>query len=420
MFLFLLAVYEIPVKADIAIFMEGDSTSYVEVYYSILASYLTYIKKQGRYRARYFVDFRIKNLDGEGELFHRFPKVSFINSPEDAKKRKLEAVDVLSVSLLCRRKYLISIEVEDSISGRKGYWEDTIFLPPWDGPSISSIQISYYLREEGDRISPIPYPKREFGGRRRILYYYLELYNIKGEVELSYFILNEKGDTIQKIKGRRLISLGNLVDAGGINIVALKPGTYKLLAEAKTEKLSLFQEKEFYVLSPIRATSREIPDSLWEYAKEIHYLATREEMEIYKSLPDTLKIQYIKSFWMKRDTDPRTPENEALIEFSSRIKYADNNFKELGKRGRDTDRGRIYIKYGPPDEITEKTHDLLAKPYVIWVYYSGGGKEFIFADKTYTGVYELIYSSEPDEPYDPYWTRWVNPEDVRGVIRRKE
>ncbi len=420
MFWFLLAVYEIPVEGDVGVFMEGDSVSYVEVYYSVPSACLTYEKKGGRYRARYFVDFRVKNLDGEGELFHRFPKLSFVNSPEDAKERQLEAVDVLSVSLLCGKHYLLSVEVEDSISGRKGCWEDTLFLPPWKGPSMSSIQISYYLKQEEGRVFPIPYPGRKFGGRRRILCYYLELYNLKGEVELAYFILSESGDTIQRIKERKLLSSGNLVDAGGINIVALKPGTYRLLARAKAGGLVLSQEKEFYVLSPRRATSPEIPDSLMEYAKEIQYVATREELEIYNSLPDTLKLQYIKSFWMKRDPNPATPENEALLELASRIRYADENFKELGKRGRDTDRGRIYIKYGPPDEITEKTHDLLAKPYVIWIYYSGGGREFIFADKTYTGVYELIYSSEPDEPYDPYWTRWVNPEDVRGVIRRKE
>lgn len=92
---------------------------------------------------------------------------------------------------------------------------------------------------------------------------------------------------------------------------------------------------------------------------------TDEDIDIYEHLPDAeARRAFIDEFWKSRDTDPTTEDNEALIEFQSRIQYANRWFGAWYKNRRRTnwepgehdngwssDRGMIFIILGPPDEI---------------------------------------------------------------------
>ncbi len=69
-----------------------------------------------------------------------------------------------------------------------------------------------------------------------------------------------------------------------------------------------------------------------------------------------------------------------------------------------TDRGRILILYGQPNEIERHTNSMDTDPYEIWNYYSlDGGSEFIFADRNGFGRYELLHSSYYKELQNPNW-----------------
>jgi GWxTD domain-containing protein len=75
---------------------------------------------------------------------------------------------------------------------------------------------------------------------------------------------------------------------------------------------------------------------------------TGEEQDIFLHLPDAeARREFIVDFWAKRDPDPETEANEFKAEFEARIAYADAHFRE-GRRGINTDRGRIYVYLGPP------------------------------------------------------------------------
>ncbi|MGD2086694.1 MAG: GWxTD domain-containing protein [Candidatus Aminicenantes bacterium] len=90
-------------------------------------------------------------------------------------------------------------------------------------------------------------------------------------------------------------------------------------------------------------------DSFFEKARLI---MTKQEIEVYKHLPDKqAKEEFIAEFWKKRDPDPETQENENLEEFMERIEYANKWFFEgsIG-RGWDTQRGRILLQLGFPEE----------------------------------------------------------------------
>ncbi len=84
---------------------------------------------------------------------------------------------------------------------------------------------------------------------------------------------------------------------------------------------------------------------------DVGYIITDEERTAFKRLnTDEEKQQFIEQFWLRRDPTPDTEENEFKEEHYRRIAYANERYAS-GIPGWKTDRGRIYITFGPPDEI---------------------------------------------------------------------
>lgn len=98
-------------------------------------------------------------------------------------------------------------------------------------------------------------------------------------------------------------------------------------------------------------------------------IMTGAEEDIFQHLPDIAACrEFIADFWEKRDPDPETPENEFREEFQRRVEYANKRFIE-GKRGIDTDRGRIYLQLGPPEK--EDYYNAMGGTSTLWwSYYS--------------------------------------------------
>jgi GWxTD domain-containing protein len=85
--------------------------------------------------------------------------------------------------------------------------------------------------------------------------------------------------------------------------------------------------------------------------EDVRWIISGEEEQAFKQLSnDEERDQFIEQFWLRRDPTPDTVENEYKEEHYRRIAYANEHFA-AGKQGWRTDRGRIYIAYGPPDEI---------------------------------------------------------------------
>jgi GWxTD domain-containing protein len=87
--------------------------------------------------------------------------------------------------------------------------------------------------------------------------------------------------------------------------------------------------------------------------EEVPYIITNEERGAFKKLTtDDEREQFIESFWERRNPNPGSAENEFKEEYYRRIAYANEQYAS-GIEGWRTDRGRIYIMYGPPDEIDD-------------------------------------------------------------------
>ena len=94
------------------------------------------------------------------------------------------------------------------------------------------------------------------------------------------------------------------------------------------------------------------------------------------------------SLWKDMDPTPETDYNELMDEYYKRVSYANENF-DGWKDGWETDRGMVYILFGPPDQV-ERTNPSMANStlYQIWTY-SRINKQFIFKDQNGFGDFRL-------------------------------
>ena len=120
----------------------------------------------------------------------------------------------------------------------------------------------------------------------------------------------------------------------------------------------------------------------------MRYIIPHDSLDKYKNSDLDVKQVYFKRFWKLRDPNPKTTKNELKDEYFKRVNYANRNFTGFGQNGWLTDRGRILIKFGFPDDIERHPFEMGTQPYQIWRYY-GLRKTFVFLDQTGFGDYRL-------------------------------
>jgi len=183
-------------------------------------------------------------------------------------------------------------------------------------------------------------------------------------------------------------------------------GQRETLARPMTEKERRRQEER-------RRKELESPYRKW-LEEDVVYIITDEERRAFKNLQtDEEREQFIEQFWLRRDPTPDTVENEYKEEHYRRIAYANERFAS-GIPGWKTDRGRIYITFGPPDEIEshpsggtyqrpweEGGGTTATYPFEKWRYryLEGVGMQtdiiIEFVDKSMTGEYRM--TMDPSE-----------------------
>ena len=145
---------------------------------------------------------------------------------------------------------------------------------------------------------------------------------------------------------------------------------------------------------------------------DVTYIITDEERKAFKRFnTDEEREQFVEQFWLRRDPTPDSMENEYKEEHYRRIAYANERYAS-GIPGWKTDRGRIYITFGPPDEIeshpsggtyqrpiTEGGGETSTFPFEDWRYRYidgiGNDVNIEFVDPTMTGEYRM--TMDPSE-----------------------
>ncbi len=165
-----------------------------------------------------------------------------------------------------------------------------------------------------------------------------------------------------------------------------------------------------------KAVKRELMDSSYKkwLDQDVRWIITDNERKAFMQLSNSEeRDQFIEAFWQRRNPNPDSEDNEFKDEHYRRIEYANEHFP-AGKPGWMTDRGRIYIVYGPADEVEshpsggtyerpmeEGGGETSTYPFETWRYryLEGIGQEVIieFVDTCMCGDYHMTMDrSEKD------------------------
>jgi GWxTD domain-containing protein len=279
----------------------------------------------------------------------------------------------------------------------------------------------------------IPSPNVLFGDNQPALFYYFELYNLNQSTEnipliLKTQVFNTRGKIYYSKIKHIAHNQDSRVEAGNINVNKFPTDSYTLVISVtdSVQNYGVSSSKKFYVYNAsvpntdtsytsadikslnnqFYALSEEELDNLFEKSK---YIALNSEITQYQSLTTIqAKREFINNFWSKRDGNPSTPRNEYYENYFKRIDYANKQYGRIKVPGWKTDRGRVYIQYGPPSEVDRYPNVVNTKPYEIWQYNDiEGGVEFIFGDLTGLSDYQLLHSTKRGEISDPNWERRI-------------
>jgi GWxTD domain-containing protein len=149
------------------------------------------------------------------------------------------------------------------------------------------------------------------------------------------------------------------------------------------------------------APAKQTPYTKWLEEDVVYIIKDEERTAFLQIKTDGERNHFIEQFWLRRDPTPGTPRNEFKEEHYRRIAYANSHFA-AGVPGWKTDRGRIYITFGPPGEIESHPSGSTGKnyPYEEWRYQSleGIGTNVIveFEDRSRTGDYRMTMDPNPE------------------------
>ncbi len=277
-----------------------------------------------------------------------------------------------------------------------------------------------------------PNPSGIYGKGSPRLYYYLELYNLnignvtsQDSVWIQAVISDTKGHVRMRKDYSRTRQYESCVELGAFNVHNLETGLYTLIfavSDSLKDK-AVYRRENFYVHNPdvvlaekgtptetyVNSEFNNLPEAkLDEMFEQAKYLAEKSEVEVYELFNDAeSKRKFMFRFWKTRnDQKPGWKQ-----EYYDRVDYANETFGTRSKEGWETDKGRVYILYGPPDEYDRHPGSMGENPYVIWRYYKlEGGVEFDFVDYTGFGTYDLVNSTKRGEVHYPNWRQdYVSP-----------
>jgi len=129
-----------------------------------------------------------------------------------------------------------------------------------------------------------------------------------------------------------------------------------------------------------------------EFLSNVRYIISGKEKKAFLALPPSERSRFIEEFWKSRDPDPTTEINEYKVEHLKRVAEAKHLFTEAGTSGWLTDRGRVYILLGPPEQRDTYPSGYFNynQPLEVWHY---GYYRLYFVDSRYNGNFELVSES---------------------------
>jgi GWxTD domain-containing protein len=354
-------------------------------------------------------------------------------------------VELLSFALAAG-SYDLRVVVRDSASGRR----QAVTLPITaftTRPAASDLLLAYGIRRttSGDTIArPGELRKGELfiasgpdlalAPSRAALFYYCEVYaDSATRIPWSLRVVGgDGGVVVSTAVSEATFGPGGGSLTGALDLAGLPPGQYDLMLVIPTGADTVRRS------APFRMTGFEVERRLADaealdageafgdateaeldtLVAPLVFLAAEEEMTVYRGLTVEGKRRWLREFWRRRDPTPGTPDNEVQTGFYQRIAEANRRFREGGAAavpGWRTDRGRILLLYGEPDEVLRRPSSGPRGPWEAWKYSRGRLLKYVFLDRTRLGNYVLVYTDDRRERSFPDWESIMGDDAVQEI-----
>lgn len=375
---------------------EQENKSHVDLYLQVPHEELRFVKEGELYVARYEVNVSVYTPDRK--------LVQDRSWTVEVREKDFAQTTSSRQSSLTQRgieleagNYEFVVKLEDQDSRRGAQIRRSMLIADYarDSLSVSDMMLVNRLTTEGEKRKIVPNISGNVGHLSEGFFLFFEIYNAASadSLELTCRVYNSKKEQVYE-RQETQTSLGAKTQSFfKIENLNLPVGVYFITMEV-SPTINI-------VARPVHATTSrtftvrwsDIPISVMDLDKavdQMRYIARESELELIRSSSDQEeKRKRFLDFWMKRDPDPTTPRNELLEEYYRRVEFTNKNFTHYVEGWR-TDRGMVYIRFGPPENVERHPFDMNTKPYEVWYYYQLQ-REFVFVDETGFGDYRLRY-----------------------------
>ncbi len=448
---------EMQMFLDFARFRYDDTHTYLEIYYVLYNRSEQGIADKKDLRLAFY----LSNMNNDSLLASDEFWISLHPGEIKAGNLKGRAKGSLIKTVLPPGKYQIKM-VRMNISGDQALdsIQHVFSTAPFKSESIalSDLELCSNILTGADHkddlfykntMAVYPNPTHIYGSENPNLYYYIELYNINnvtdsdagsgsdssasslnsnpnasdGKLEVQVAIKDNKGKIYDQKVYKRDRNYESLVEQGKFNVSDLDNGIYTLMFAVvdPQSEYSVFRLNNFHIVNQDRVATdqsdmmtlfpesiyydmpEEIVDKRFEQAK---YIINKKTIGIYESIDSVQSKRLVMyKFWHEKEMgDPDFQQ-----EYYARVDYANEHFREFGKEGWRTDRGRVYVVYGKPSESISRISSARDEPFEIWIYHElEGGVRFLFVDELGFDSYRLVSSTLRGEIYDPAWDEYLN------------
>ncbi|MFH1701517.1 MAG: GWxTD domain-containing protein [Candidatus Zixiibacteriota bacterium] len=370
--------------------------------------------------------------------------LSRVKNREESQKRGIQLFDLLGLHLAPGR-YRIICSAIDNVSKKSSQNTIVAEIPDYFLPGLrcSDLQVAFEIHSFNvDDDSPvnkrlikqdrliIPNPTGQYQIHlNKHIWVYAELYGLSFEGEsvpsenkkflTNYSLKDMNGNLIHDFGGQAKDKPGtSAVVVNCLELPSIPTGDYHLVFDVTDPgagSKTLASKAISIIASELAQKQYSIEDI--ELMRNIAYyhLSEAEKIQIDK-LSIEGKRNFIQQFWRTQDDDPSDAKNPVYEEAVRRFVYANEMFSTRTdiRDGWTTDRGRIYITYGPYNESETVEMEGRNYPYRKWTYYNLDGRRiFVFVNdfKAQVGDYRLVHSTHPREKYDPVWEQILNEKD---------
>lgn len=370
--------------------------SRLEVFISFVNDIIQFVKGQeDTYKAYYEIVLEIMDADGNLQAGDIVKKEIVVHSYEETNARNIVNLNRFTFDLK-PGNYELVLEITDLDTKRHLTRNRDVELRNFENATVAMSDLMFVdsIKFDSSQVTKVipnmrktlDEPSSEFG-------VFFELYNWNQDtIKLNYGVYDLENsplvsesnifDPRQKVI-RKFIPLKNLVNI---------PGSFVLVVEAKANNAKTMARDKFFIQYTNESFSLESFRNSLAYMQCLKHITSNSDFSKIEKASAKERLKLIKQFWKERDPTPETEENELKEEFLRRVQFTLRHFHITTKDrpGWDTDRGKIYVIYGPPSEVQRESVDLGSNPFEVW-YYKKIDKRFIFLDKSGLGDYRLVH-----------------------------